>query len=706
MGRYIDITGAPIASDFQEMPLDFMSKALDVKQKSLDTYRTKEDALTDLLNPQGGIRTQGEGKKVYEKYAPEVDKIAKEAIANPQEAARKLSILQKRLASDKGYQAIKADEAASKDVRKQMREFEAKGELPAYRDLYTYTPEGPKLNKYTYEQLTSGEVDTTPEDWYNYTASQDVAKYVKDEYLDKLKAEATQRTGEDIVNLVEDGSGGLQAMTKSGKTISLDENTPWVRDTLITVGQELQKGNTPHARYFKNAQPMGLYTGYENFSKGIIPEDVDKSTKNAIGFVRSLLYPYKQKSTESSKTYTGVQTAKDRADLANENISTATTGSYLGEKEVTGFNLRKDYKTLSISRDDLATARNNALSAMNKENLGNLVNLYDPSKSAAQNAATLRQAAQRIASPGVKTRALELINKIEDSQNQINILDKGLGEVQDKFNYINNTIYDRARNSIINDSSLTPLQKEKELKEITYWKANNLNKLKQADNPEDIGDFDIFKSGNKYLQGSLDNYKKDFYTGEQNKVIPTLTMNIAPKSQEKKDFDVIKNRVETGELKVEGKGGVPQKLFERLKDQGFKVKSANVSSDVIKYDSQGNAYLTIEVEDVDGNKRSLEQKVILDDNFINTTNNALMKLANSPDKAVADQATLGLVNNSLYLSGNLKKINDVDLTGQTTLNIDGTSITITKTGSKYMTESNGNTNYFNSLNDIKLSLVE
>jgi hypothetical protein len=168
MGRFIDITGAPIASDFQEMPLDFMSKALDIQQKSKDTFDTARES---MLPSEGGLAStmlkMPDGKLIslsqYEKdkYDKSLEDIAKVAINNPMEANRRFGIFKKQRDSDPVLKWAKEDFALKPTViNNEKAEDKAGTAVRSYRDK-----EG-KVIPINVDDIISGKV-STPLEYYN-----------------------------------------------------------------------------------------------------------------------------------------------------------------------------------------------------------------------------------------------------------------------------------------------------------------------------------------------------------------------------------------------------------------------------------------------------------------------------------------------------------------------------------------------------------
>ena len=241
MGRFIDITGAPIASDFQEMPLDFMSKALDVKQKSLDTFRSDADK---GLPVDVGLRTEWVKKYADETYTPELERIAKNAVANPQGAGRELTSLRTKMAKDPFIAKAKQDAAA--------REFVTKNEYTlkqAGKPIFKYRDAQGNIMQMSKEDLLNKDFDLGT--WYDATPFGDYdAQFKKDLNLIKPKITDIDWTSNPkIVN----GPDGIVLMqtTKGGtKTTKLNETT--LGTQLNNYVDSFLASDNAEARFFKD----------------------------------------------------------------------------------------------------------------------------------------------------------------------------------------------------------------------------------------------------------------------------------------------------------------------------------------------------------------------------------------------------------------------------------------------------------------------
>jgi len=185
MGRFIDITGAPIASDFQEMPLEFMSKALDIQQKSQDAFDTAKDS---IVPTEGGLRTTNiiyKGKEIplyqyeKEKYDKPLEDVAKVAVNNPAEANRRFGILQKQRNSDPILALAKKDFTYKPTVLAGEKEAGKKGKyMTSYRD-----PLG-KAIPIDADKILAGELPGDPSEWYKLGEHVDVIPAVQKMYTE------------------------------------------------------------------------------------------------------------------------------------------------------------------------------------------------------------------------------------------------------------------------------------------------------------------------------------------------------------------------------------------------------------------------------------------------------------------------------------------------------------------------------------------
>jgi hypothetical protein len=232
MGRFIDITGAPIVSDFQEMPLDFMAKALSAKQASYDKADAELDLYSKLI-PKGGEATTLLYDPVKKEYIPKLEEYSKNLIQDPEGVGRSLSKWKAKLENDPRYQALKADEDYKKTLYTRMQESGKKGNfIPLWR--HTKTPLNP-------QEVQEGLINFTPEQYYDIREFDDPGKYVDDQ-LDDIKTMVISNSKENIRDIVAGADGGLYGITTSGSRTSnlLNDNTI-VPGTGKTIGQLVQE---------------------------------------------------------------------------------------------------------------------------------------------------------------------------------------------------------------------------------------------------------------------------------------------------------------------------------------------------------------------------------------------------------------------------------------------------------------------------------
>jgi hypothetical protein len=268
MGRFIDITGAPIASDFQEMPLDFMSKALDVKQKSLDTFRSDADK---GLPVDTGLRTEWVKKYADETYAPELDKIAKDAVSNPQEAGRKLTSLRTKMAKDPFIAKAKQDAAAREFVNKNEYTLKQEGKpILDYRDAQG------NIIQMSKEDLLNKDFDLGT--WYDATGYGDYIKEIRDKFSKSLP-EKGKYVRDILPGLQDFTSRGLGQLMSQGKSITEVDRREIkeLNDDIDAEYRRLMNDGGKDARYFRKEHGLkqgDLSAATEDFVKNkvLLPE--------------------------------------------------------------------------------------------------------------------------------------------------------------------------------------------------------------------------------------------------------------------------------------------------------------------------------------------------------------------------------------------------------------------------------------------------
>lgn len=306
MGRFIDITGAPIVSDFQEMPLDFMAKALESKQLAYDKDMLAADEYSKLI-PKGYEATSKLYEPLTKQVLPELENLTKRALLEPEKVGRELVKWKTNLEKNPAYQALKADEENKKLVLENWRKAKEKGEaLPLWR--LEKTP-------LSYEKVMSGEETFSPE-YYDIQQFEDPGKYVDDQ-LDDIKSVVSSYSGESIRDLVQGEDGGLYGITSSGKRTSnlLNDRTPvagtgktigqLVQDRLNSVTTNLLTDRNTAANYFRKAVQHGYMS---NFGASNIVEAADK-------FVQNRFKRFEDIQTENKTGYTQRISAVNRKEL-------------------------------------------------------------------------------------------------------------------------------------------------------------------------------------------------------------------------------------------------------------------------------------------------------------------------------------------------------------------------------------------------------
>ena len=254
MGRFIDITGAPIASDFQEMPLDFMAKALDIQQKSKDTFDTAKDS---ILPSEGGLASTTielpDGKVIplsqYEKdkYDKPLEDIAKIAINNPTEANRRLQIFKKQRDSDPVLKWAKEDYALRPAVIAQEKvEDKAGVAARSYRDKTG------KVIPIKVSDITSGKY-TTPSEYYKSIGWADYVSPIRTRLKEGIEEKHISTRDIDPVITQLGGLENTILALKQGKiTDSVDRMTiEGINDDIETATNDLLNGGSDFGQTFK-----------------------------------------------------------------------------------------------------------------------------------------------------------------------------------------------------------------------------------------------------------------------------------------------------------------------------------------------------------------------------------------------------------------------------------------------------------------------
>lgn len=229
MGRFIDITGAPIVSDFQEMPLDFMAKALSAKQAAYDKQDLEAAGIPGLI-PEGFIATKGYKDILTKELNPKLADWSKRAIADPEGVGRDIAKYKSQLATDARYRLLAADTAKKAEYLKDLKETNKLGK--AYEKAFDYTT-GQYKGPIDPDKLLKGEVTGDLEDFYSTPIYGDVHK----DYTENLK-NIKEISIEDVSTLFP-GINQYGDQLKTTKTVKVDSNS--IYDT-TEIGKD-ENGN-------------------------------------------------------------------------------------------------------------------------------------------------------------------------------------------------------------------------------------------------------------------------------------------------------------------------------------------------------------------------------------------------------------------------------------------------------------------------------
>jgi len=293
MGRFIDITGAPIASDFQEMPLDFMSKALDVKQKSLDTFRSDADKGIPVDT---GLRTEWVKKYADETYTPELERIAKNAVANPQGASRELTSLRTKMAKDPFISKAKQDAAAKDFVTKNEYTLKQEGKpILDYRDAQG------NIIQMSKEDLLNKDFDLGT--WYDATGYGDYIKEIRDKFSKSLP-EKGKYVRDILPGLQDFTSRGLGQLMSQGKTITEVDRREIkeLNDDIDAEFRRLMNDGGKDARYFRKEHGL---------KQGDMSEATEKFVKNNVLLPEAKTFMYNWDSTVTDMNYSAPPSSGD-----------------------------------------------------------------------------------------------------------------------------------------------------------------------------------------------------------------------------------------------------------------------------------------------------------------------------------------------------------------------------------------------------------
>ena len=298
MGRFIDITGAPIQSDFQEMPLDFMSKALDIQQKSKDAFDTAKDSIlptegglasTTLKTPDGKLISLAQYEK--EKYDKSLEDVAKIAINNPMEASRKFQILQKQRNADPILKWAKEDLALKPTIISNEKIEDKSGvAVRSYRDK-----EG-KVIPINIDDIISGKV-STPLEYYNSIGYNDFTTPTRNFIKDIKGIEGMTSS---TIRPYLDEIAGIGSMIAQGKS-----TTKFDRQTM----NNLQKGINTAVDYLLNSKSAasqsfkainGIIDGNGN---PLVDEATAKQLATKFVLEQADDFTYDNKSTTTDKSW-------------------------------------------------------------------------------------------------------------------------------------------------------------------------------------------------------------------------------------------------------------------------------------------------------------------------------------------------------------------------------------------------------------------
>jgi hypothetical protein len=289
MGRFIDITGAPIASDFQEMPLDFMSKALDIQQKSKDTFDTARESMlpseagllsTNIKMPDGKIISLAQYDK--DTYDKPLEDIAKIAINNPAEANRRFGIFKKQRENDPMLKWAKEDAALKANQIAQDKAFDAKGK--AYR---SYKDTSGKYIPVEYAKVVSGEIGS-PIEQYKGRGFADYITPIRTRLKEAKEEKHISTNDIDPIITQYGGLGNAISALKQGKITNAVDRMTWalINDDIETAAIDLLKSGSDYSEYYKLKEGITDYDGNMIVDEATALEIAKKFvTKEAENFV-------------------------------------------------------------------------------------------------------------------------------------------------------------------------------------------------------------------------------------------------------------------------------------------------------------------------------------------------------------------------------------------------------------------------------------
>ena len=289
MGRFIDITGAPIASDFQEMPLDFMSKALDIQQKSKDTFDTARESMlpseagllsTNIKMPDGKIISLAQYDK--DTYDKPLEDIAKIAINNPAEANRRFGIFKKQRENDPMLKWAKEDAALKANQIAQDKALDVKGK--AYR---SYKDTSGKYIPVEYAKVVSGEIGS-PIEQYKGRGFADYITPIRTRLKEAKEEKHISTNDIDPIITQYGGLGNAISALKQGKITNAVDRMTWalINDDIETAAIDLLKSGSDYSEYYKLKEGITDYDGNMIVDEATALEIAKKFvTKEAENFV-------------------------------------------------------------------------------------------------------------------------------------------------------------------------------------------------------------------------------------------------------------------------------------------------------------------------------------------------------------------------------------------------------------------------------------
>lgn len=215
MGRFIDITGAPIVSDFQEMPLDFMAKALSAKQAAYDKQDLEAAGVPGLI-PEGFIATKGYKDELMKELNPKLAEWSKRAIADPEGVGRDITKYKAQLSNDIRYKKLAEDTALKAGYLEKIAKLNESG-VP-YEKAFDYVTgqyKGPVDSK----KLVAGEVTGNLQEFYGNPFYGDPNKEMR-EVFSTIKPITSQNAHEYMAGVTDFGD-----QLKRGESVEMSSST-------------------------------------------------------------------------------------------------------------------------------------------------------------------------------------------------------------------------------------------------------------------------------------------------------------------------------------------------------------------------------------------------------------------------------------------------------------------------------------------------